>query len=193
MPISYSSITGEGDSALSSGPTLWPVLPSPPSPALVEWGVYVRVHPEWPERVICAGKKEEGSAWKGQGLENWNWGLEKESALRNSAVGSLTQIEDGELRERRHHRRPVCVQGGGAFSGAQIQSGSGHLKAVQDCHLMVEGGKGCSKCQRDRTLDHSDLPFSILTSLLHPVSRERTFLPALVPHLTLPTKTSDPS
>lgn len=38
-------------------PRLAPGLPSPASPALVERGVYVRVHPERPERVVCEREK----------------------------------------------------------------------------------------------------------------------------------------
>ena len=65
-------------------PRLAPGLPSPASPALVERGVYVRVHPERPERVICERKKVGVSQpARAQGLESSYWGLEKYGALRN--------------------------------------------------------------------------------------------------------------
>ena len=65
-------------------PRLAPGLPSPASPALVERGVYVRVHPERPERVICEREKMRVSQpARAQGLESSYWALEKYCALRN--------------------------------------------------------------------------------------------------------------
>ena len=65
-------------------PRLAPGLPSPASPVLVERGVYVRVHPERPERVICEREKMRVSQpARAQGLESSYWALEKYCALRN--------------------------------------------------------------------------------------------------------------
>lgn len=66
-------------------PRLAPGLPGPASPALVERGVYVRVHPERPERVICERKVgvSQSQPARVQGHKSRYWGLEKYCALRN--------------------------------------------------------------------------------------------------------------
>jgi hypothetical protein len=63
-PVSYSSIAGEYDRTLSSRNVFSGPIPLIVSPALVEWGVYVCIYPERPERVICKRKEEEGSSWR---------------------------------------------------------------------------------------------------------------------------------
>ena len=71
-----------------AGPRLAPGLPSPASPALVERRVYVRVHPERPQRVICERKEGEVSAWAGAGPREHQLGFGKNCALRNSSQSS---------------------------------------------------------------------------------------------------------
>lgn len=75
----------------------------------MEWGIYMRVHPEWPERVICDRKKGEGSAWEA-GPRELQLGFGKEHPTEFYIVGPLTQIEDSELGELHHLRLQVACQ-----------------------------------------------------------------------------------
>lgn len=151
-----------------------PDPPSPASPALVERGVYVRVHPEWPECIICERKKGEGSDRRAQGLESCNWGLEA-SALRNSpqwgpsprsktaSSGStaMTPHPPAGHTEAGPSPGPEClIHSGGRFAtppaletsarASPRWAGALSLETAQARLLTVELGENRSKCPLDR-------------------------------------------
>lgn len=154
---------------MRSAPTRLPG-PSPPQPGLTcSCGMGdLRACPPRKARA-CNLRQEERGGFSLEGSEPREKQLgfgQGECPTKLSSIESLTQIEDSELRELRHHQRPqaACTaHGGGAFSraievlylpataAAVITPGCGgqpgdHARAPSD----GGGGKDYSKCQNDR-------------------------------------------
>lgn len=154
-------------------------LARPPRPALTcscGMGGLRACPPRMARACSLRGEERGGFSLEGAGTRELELGLGKgERPTKLSAVESLTQVEDSELRERRHHRRPqaACREAGLLWGSDTLRQQSPlqtvaavSLKAVQECHLTVEGGKDCSKCRRDRTQDRSGFRFTQAPEIL---------------------------